>query len=467
MIGIDAAIRDDKLLGAGLGSAETWGTWLAVLRAAFGLHLSRKERRAFDSVARRSPPRQRVRELWAIVGRRSGKSRMAAALAVFFALFLPHQLAAGEVGSVLVLAASRDQAKVVFRYAVGFIQASPVLAKGVASVTADEIRLKSGIVIGVHPASFRTVRGRTILACVFDEVAFWRDENSAEPDLEIYRAVLPSLASSGGMLVGISSPYRKVGLLHTKYRDHFGVDDPSVMIVQGESRQFNSTLDAGTIDAARADDPESAQAEWDGQFRGDLSSYLTDELIEAAIDHSRPLELPPRSGITYSAFCDPSGGRHDSFTICVGHREGERFIADVVRGKRPPFDPAQVVTEFAQLVRADYRCRSIHGDNYSAEWAASAFTNAGVKFQRSDKSKSELYLEAIPSFTRGLINIPAHPQLVRELRLLERRTSRIGRDLVDHGKSGSDDYPNSLVGALRLSGVRRFASHAQPVGGCY
>jgi hypothetical protein len=28
----------------------------------------------------------------------------------------------------------------------------------------------------------RTVRGRPILCAIFDEIAFWRDENSATPD---------------------------------------------------------------------------------------------------------------------------------------------------------------------------------------------------------------------------------------------------------------------------------------------
>ncbi|MEI9899644.1 MAG: hypothetical protein WDN31_05280 [Hyphomicrobium sp.] len=52
-----------------------------------------------------------------------------------------------------------------------------------------------------------------------------------------------------------------------------------------------------------------------------------------AIDYGRPLELPPRPGITYSAFVDASAGRHDAFCVCIGHKEeGIRFVADVVRG---------------------------------------------------------------------------------------------------------------------------------------
>jgi hypothetical protein len=46
------------------------------------------------------------------------------------------------------------------------------------------------------------------------------------------------------------------------------------------------------------------------------------QFVDACTDHGRPLELPPRSGLKYVGFADPSGGRHDAFTICIGHRQG-------------------------------------------------------------------------------------------------------------------------------------------------
>ena len=222
---IDQALADRKLLGAALGDAATWQVWRVALKAAFGIELNRDEARAFASIAgSRKPPAQRVRELWAIGGRRGGKSRMAALIAVYLAIFCTYRLARGEVGMVLVLAASQPQARTVFDYIRGFLEASPILRQEVAEIRAHEIRLHNGIIIAVHSNSFRTVRGRTLVACIFDEAAFWRDESSATPDIETYRAVLPSLATTDGMLVGISTPYRKLGLLHQKHRDHFGVE---------------------------------------------------------------------------------------------------------------------------------------------------------------------------------------------------------------------------------------------------
>jgi hypothetical protein len=93
------------------------------------------------------------------------------------------------------------------------------------------------------------------------------DVSSSMPDIETYRALLPALATTGGMLIGISTPYRRIGLLHQKHRDYFGVDDPDVLVVAGASQQFNPTLDSSVIERARASDPEAARAEWDAEFR--------------------------------------------------------------------------------------------------------------------------------------------------------------------------------------------------------
>src|SRR5262249_16015106 len=223
---IDRALTSHRMLGAALGDIDTWRTWLVVLKAAFGRPLDEAELAVSRTVAGdRAPPDHRMRELWAIAGRRSGKSRIAAAVSIYLALFQKHKLAHGEKGVALVLAASVDQARTVFGYVKGFLEASPALRREVVAVKRFEIELRNNITIAVHPNSFRPVRGKTLVACIFDEVAFWRDESTAPPDTEVYTAVLPALATTNGVLIGISTPYRKLGLLFQKFRDHFGVDD--------------------------------------------------------------------------------------------------------------------------------------------------------------------------------------------------------------------------------------------------
>lgn len=450
---IEDALTDAQLLGAGLGPIASWSTWLAVLKGAYGLPLSGSELAAFQAVTgNRTPPSKRVDELWNVVGRRGGKSKIAAALAVFEACCIDHtaKLSCGETGHVLVLASTVQQAKVVFGYIKGFIEASPLFMQLVDCVLAHEIRLKNHIVISVHPSSFRSVRGRSLLCAIFDEVSFWRDEASALPDLETYRAVLPALATTNGMLVGISTPYRKLGLLFQKHRDHFGVDDDAVLVTQGASLAFNPTLNKRVIETHSKADPEAALAEWDGEFRNDLSSLFDDALIDMAIDYSRPPELPPVPGIQYRCFTDPSGGRHDAACISLTHQDqGGIVTVDVLRGVPAPHDPQIVAEDFAKLAKS-YGCDEVVGDRYSGEWVAQAFAKAGIRYRVSDLTKSEIYLECVAHFAANRVRLPNNDKLIRELRLLERRVGRSGKDACDHPRNGSDDYANAALGAIDL-----------------
>lgn len=450
---IDQALLDPKLLGGALGDVSTWSTWLALLRSAFGLRLNKKERALFASVAgTRKPPTKRLNELWVAAGRGSGKSRMSAAVAVYLAAFQEHDLDPGEQGFVLCLAGSRDQATLVFGYAQAFIRRSPILRKMIKSITASEIRMHNNVTIAVHTNSFRLIRGKAILAVVADEIGHWRDELSANPDLEVYRAVRPSLARCNGMWIAISTPYRRAGLLYNKHRDFFDTDNDDVLIAQGPTSVFNPTISSATIDRELAADPEGARSEWLAEFRSDIAALFDEAVIADAIDHARPLELPPRGKHKYHAFTDASAGRHDAFTCTVGHLEGDQqqFVADVVRGLEAPFDPRSVAEEFAALAHT-YHCPKIVGDSFAGEWVAAAFRDAGIRYETSPLPKSSLYLESLASFNQGLVSIPNFEPLLRELRGLERRTHRSGKDSVDHGSHGSDDFANSLVGCLYMA----------------
>jgi hypothetical protein len=336
-------------------------------------------------------------------------------------------------------------------YCKAFLEASPVLRQEIENVTSHEIRLRNGISIIARANSYRTVRGRTLVAAVFDEMSFWKDDTSVTPDIETYSAILPSLATVNGMLISISSAYRRVGLMHTKHRDLFGVDKEDMLFVVGTTSQFNPTLRESVIDALRKADPVAARSEWDSEFRPDLSSYLDEDSIERAIDYGRPIELPPRKDNIYKCFVDSSGGSGaDSYTICIAHKEGERYVVGLVRGSPPriSFDPSELTLAYAKLAK-EYHITNVIGDHYSAEWVSGAWSKTGISYVPSDLAKSEIYLEVLPLFTRGLVSMPDHPKLLRELRLLERRTHRSGKDTVDHGKSGHDDYVNSMCGVLR------------------
>lgn len=445
-IPIERALEDRRLLGARFGDATSWRTWFAVLKAAYGRPLTKSERAAFDRVAGgRKPPTHKVRELIVVASRRAGKGSVAGAVAAYEAALVHHELAPGERGVVACVSATTAQAAIVREYCGGVFQASPILARELVDTTVDELRLRNGTVVTTLAADYRSLRGRTLLAAILDEAAF------LENDLECARALLPGLATTGGMLLVLSSPYRRSGLVFERHRDYFGRDDDDVLVVAGPSELFNPTLDKAMLAKARAADPEGARAEWGGEFRSDTGALFDDATIEAAIDRGRPLELPPRSGIRYAAFCDAAGGAAgDAYTLAIGHKEGEALIIDVVRGAVGKFDPDKTTADYAALLR-EYGISSVVGDHFAAGWVEGAWRANGITYRASEPNRSQIYIDAVPLFARGVASLPDHPRLLRELRQLERRVARNGRETVDHPRGASDDFANAACGVLLIA----------------
>jgi hypothetical protein len=108
-----------------------------------------------------------------------------------------------------------------------------------------------------------------------------------------------------------------------------------------------------------------------------------------------------------------------------------------------------VVSEYASILKA-YGLHSVTGDRYSAEWCASSFRENDIFYETATKPKSEIYLETLPLWATGQVRIPDAKVTIAELRGLERRVGRSGRDSVDHPQSGHDDHANALCGCLWL-----------------
>lgn len=190
------AMHDAALFGPWFRDRTSWRAWEAFLSALFGLPMQEEAAALFSKhTGRTLPPSTPAREAWMVVGRRGGKSRIAALIAVFLACFRDyrHLLAPGEVGTLAVIAADRRQARVVFKYICGFLDAVPMLRQLVVGRKSESIELSNRVTIEVHTASFRAVRGYSLIGVVCDEIAFWQtDEASANPDSEILTGLRPA-----------------------------------------------------------------------------------------------------------------------------------------------------------------------------------------------------------------------------------------------------------------------------------
>jgi hypothetical protein len=445
------AIEDRNIFGALFKKISTWRVWIVVLKAIFALPMDEGELAIYRQyTGRERPPEKPFEELWLIIGRRGGKSYIVAIIVVYLAIFRDYSafLSPGERGTIMIQATDRKQARTLFRYIKGILSLDLFISY-VERETAETIDLTNGVTIEVHTASYRSVRGYTIVAAIFEESAFWRVEG-ANPDREIYAAIKPGMASiPGAMLIGISTPYAKQGLLYENFKEYYGEEDKDILVWKAASLTMNPTLSEKLILKERAKDPSAAASEYDAEFRSDIESFLPMEVIERVVIPGR-IELPFIGKFSYHGFVDPAGGGGDSFALSIGHKENEKVVQDVLRAQKG--DPHQIVKGYAEVLKK-YGIHEVQGDRYAGTWVSEAFRSEGINYKASELNKSELYIEVLPYINSGMVELLDSRELVKEFRLLERRRGSSGKDTVDHPKSigggvAHDDLANVTAGLI-------------------
>ena len=343
------AMDDPKLFAPWFKDKGTWTAWRAFVGALFGLRLPEAETEVYRACTGRSEaPAAPLTEAWLICGRRGGKSFVMALVAVYLATFRDYRpfLAPGERATVLILAADRRQARVIFRYVKGLLSDVPMLARMLERETADEFDLKNFTTIEIGTSSYRSVRGRTLAAAIADEIAFWPTGDAAEPDYAVLDALRPAMATiPGGMLLCASSPYARRGALFDAFRNHFGRPDSPILVWKAATRTMNPTVPQRVIDEALERDLPAASAEYLAEFRADVEVYITLEAVQACMPEGLR-EIPPAPSVSYVAFVDASGGGSDSHVIAIAHRDGEMAVLDarLARGNdRRVRGPVQVL----------------------------------------------------------------------------------------------------------------------------
>jgi hypothetical protein len=330
-----------------------------------------------------------------------------------------------------------------------------------------------------------------------DELAFFRLEGQADSDVEIQASIRRGMISFPTIrLVKISTPYMKSGILYDDFKRAFGQDDPDLLVWRAPSIPMNPSTPRGLS----------------------ASAGLTLSVSPASTRQSLPMisrsSAPPRGStrpsfpaavncrpVTMSATWrrwTPRGGGADAFTLAIVHAEGpaaeRRVVQDAIRGWQrrgnESVDLAGVVKEIATLVRR-YRISTVFGDRYASGWVRERFRAEGVRFEDPELrtpgdvdsttylDKSRAYLESEPLFAQSRVELLDHPQLARELKLLERRLRVGGKTIVDHPSGGHDDHANALALAVALaarqvarplsgaipSNVRSIGEHDPHVGG--
>lgn len=444
--------HDQNLLGRmpHMRRAETQRAWDVALKALYGLPLDDADLDVFRRHTGRSGPRPGGYAAAAnITGRQSGKTLTAGDIVTFEAATAPRDGSADGAYAVLVAQDMRGAMRAAFRTVCANFDRVPMLARMVTGRTADSLALDNGVTIAVYPCRPAAVRGIRALVAVADELAFYRGSDGNPTDTEMLRALRPALATTGGKLIVLSSPYGQSGALWDLHRQHHGRDESSTLTWQATAPEMNPTLPADYLRRMEEEDPDAYRSEVLGEFRAGLSTLLDPAAIEACV--ADRAELPRRDGVEHVCFADFSGGMRDAAAAATAFRDGERVVVSAVRGWPAPHNVEQVVGEVVAFARS-YGCHRIVADRYAAEFPRRAAERHGATLAVSELDRSALYLELVPRVLSGGVELPNDPATLRELRGLERRRGYAGRDRVDHRPGAHDDRANALAGAVHLAG---------------
>jgi hypothetical protein len=197
-------------------------------------------------------------------------------------------------------------------------------------------------------------------------------------------------------------------------------------------------------------DPASAQAEYLASFRSDLEAYVAREAVDACVARN-VFERAPQIGLSPRAFCDPSGGASDSFTLCISHYvpASQTVIVDCLREAKPPFSPETICQQFAEVLKA-YRLNRVVSDRYGGIWPVEQFGKFGIICEQSAQPKSDLYQTLLPLLNSGRIQLLDHPKTINQLCSLEQRNTRGLKPQIVSPPNMHDDLSNCVAGAAAL-----------------
>lgn len=448
VIDIVQAVRDPSLIGDELSVVQE-----ALLRSIYGLDVPDEQVPIVEKCTGHAP---RVgveyREIAVVAGRRSGKSdKIASNICLYEALIRQHRLSPGENGTVLLLARDQRQARVVRGYIEAKLTRSPILSQYIDTMRGDEIVLKNNVVIAIYPASFRSIRGLSVITAVLDEVAFWPvDENYASPDAEVLKALRPATAThERAKIVLVSSPYSRDGILWQMFANRD--NDPDTLVWHSETQAMNPSVSTKFLEKERARDLDAYRREYLAEFTDAISAFIPGEAIESCVVRGRT-EVPYGGQSGHVGAID-SAFRGDSFTFCIAHRTDDVITIDHLVGwqgtREHPVKLGDILPQIKRLTDR-YRIYSIVGDQYGAEPLKHVFNSVGLTLEEvpfTQSSKADVLGNLRSLVVEGKIELLDHERSIKEIRALEVEALPGGASRVGHPRrtGAHDDFAVAIA----------------------
>lgn len=403
--------------------------------------------------------------IWAL-GRRSGKTLMAAVTATYAACTLADEykkcLRPGERFYIVSVANTIDQAKIALQGVKDLIHGSPILKPLVIRETSNTLELSNGVVFKALPASSRSGRGMACPLLIFDEIAHAVDtEGGNAAGGSLYQALSPSMAQFGklGKILLLSSPWIQQGIFWDLYKQANSGNFPHMQVVNLSTWEVNPTVSQEWLEQEKARDPELFAVEYGANFSQSLSAFIDSALIDEAVNCDRgPLPPIDKFRRRYTLSLDPAKGGRDAYTACIVHYDEQRLVVDKWHEFKPSFNDGKK----QQINIAEVEDWILEQDRlYSFTEVILDQYNSAATIQRlSDKvkirelswtapSKTEAFSKLRELFNAGNMELYPHPKANQQLKNLIVQYRSSGNWTVNGGTGTAvDDYPMSLAGAV-------------------
>ncbi len=405
--------------------------------------------------------------VWAL-GRRSGKTLMAAVAASYAATMLADeyrkQLRPGERFFIVSVANTADQAKIALTGVKDLINGSPILKPLIVRETTDTLELSTGAVFKALPASSRSGRGMACPLLIFDEIAHALDTEGNAAGGSLYQALSPSVAQFGslGKILMLSSPWIQNGIFWDMFTQASSGRYPYMQCVNLPTWEVNPSISRDWLEQERARDPDLFRVEFGAEFTGNIAAFLDAQLIDAAINYARG-PLPPLEKFkgSYYLSLDPAKGNRDAYTAVIAHYDGERLVVDLFHQFQPTWsDGTKLQVSIAEVENWIVQQHQSYGfsevvlDQYNSQSTIQRLSGQ-LKIREltwSAPSKTEAYAKLRELANAGNLELYPHPKAIGQLKNLTVRYRANGTWDVTGGTGASvDDFAAALAGAVLVA----------------
>ncbi len=269
------------------------------------------------------------RELILVIGRRSGKSLLAAIFAAYEIYKLLRRgypqsyygMTAGSEIRILCVANDKEQASIVYGDVQSHVEAIDYFKSSVANATQtfmkfrtenDKKRFGADGKKATVNATFKSsiakgLRGRGIICSILDEIAFFVDDGKSSAE-RVYKAINPSLAQfsprnpknknepigpTEGRMIMISSPDAKEGFFYRQYQLAMagGKAAENTLVIQAPTWEVNPTVDRSYYEIEFHKDEKSFMTEHGAEFSDRVRGWIENrnDLIQCIDPDLKPV----------------------------------------------------------------------------------------------------------------------------------------------------------------------------------